>query len=146
MSDMSTNVMGYQVGGDHYQRLAPQPARVLESARLPWTLSNVVKYAARAEWHPQWELSIEKALQYLRMYEDGGCQPCWGAEPNVLLAALMSWERQGLPAPLRSAAYAVYTLAHWCEQHVSARQSELRVAREALEAYRQMRRQREAAE
>lgn len=37
-----------QYGGDHYQRLNPEPITIIESWGLGWNLANVVKYVSRA--------------------------------------------------------------------------------------------------
>jgi hypothetical protein len=53
---------------DHYARLAPQPIEVIEAWSLPWHLSNVIKYVARAGRKGEEIRDLRKARWYLDRY------------------------------------------------------------------------------
>lgn len=52
----------------HYSRLRPQPIEVIEAWSLPWHLSNVIKYVARAGRKGEEIRDLKKARWYLDRY------------------------------------------------------------------------------
>ena len=54
-----------QVGGNHYQKLDPQPITVIMKWQLPFCIGNVVKYLLRYQYKNGIE-DLKKAVQYLK--------------------------------------------------------------------------------
>ena len=59
-----------QVGGTHYEDMLVQPIDLIEQYKLSYHEGNVLKYVMRHESKNGKE-DLEKALDYLRMLEDG---------------------------------------------------------------------------
>jgi len=59
-----------QVGGTHYEDMEVQPITLIEEYKLSYHEGNVLKYVMRHESKNGVE-DLEKALDYLRMLEDG---------------------------------------------------------------------------
>lgn len=58
-----------QIGGDHYNRLKPQPIQVILAWRLNFCLGNTLKYIARAGRKKGNSAiqDLEKAIHYLEL-------------------------------------------------------------------------------
>lgn len=56
-----------QEGGNHYLRMAIQPARYLQLNMITWNLANVIKYVCRYKNKGNPLLDLRKALHYAQM-------------------------------------------------------------------------------
>ena len=58
-----------QIGGDHYSKLAIQPAVYAQRNKLSYLQGNAIKYICRHK-HKGKEEDIKKAIHYLNMILD----------------------------------------------------------------------------
>lgn len=65
MSSDAEKLTDTQVGGNHYQKLNPQPIVVILRWGLPFCIGNVVKYLLRYQFKNGIE-DLKKAIQYLQ--------------------------------------------------------------------------------
>ena len=60
------NVLEFQVGGDHYKKLAIQPVELIVNLHLDYFIGNVVKYVTRHRFKNGIE-DIKKAIHYCEL-------------------------------------------------------------------------------
>ena len=60
------NALEFQVGGDHYKKLAIQPVELIVNLHLDYFIGNVVKYVTRHRFKNGIE-DIKKAIHYCEL-------------------------------------------------------------------------------
>ena len=75
------NPLEKQVGGEHYKKLAIQPAEFIKATRADFFLGNLIKYLVRDKGHRLEDL--EKAYHYIEL----GYERNFGKNTNKVIVA-----------------------------------------------------------